>query len=120
MKYLSYGPFTLAAIDTNQTSSPILLTQIFKVSVQATFTATATGTFKIQVSNDEPDPSLPVADQTFTNWSDLGSAVNITGAGVNLIAQQDVCYRAMRVVYTDTSGGTSTGKMTVRIMALSA
>lgn len=99
-------------------SSPVDMNQVVKFSVQASVgTGTVNGSLQIQVSNDPCSIGNLYQDFTPTNWSNLGSAVAIAASGVFLIAQQDSCYRSLRAVFTDASGGTSTAKITVNLMA---
>jgi hypothetical protein len=97
-------------------SAAINAAQTFKASLQAVTTGTVVGTIKLQGSNDVP----PAGNQNMgfvpTNWSDLGSATNITtGGGVFLVAQQDICSMYIRAVFTFTSG---TGSLVVNIKTL--
>jgi hypothetical protein len=80
-----------------------------KMSAQVTATGTnPSGTLQLQVSNDNVRADNVFTNTTFTNWSNLGSPVTVSSAATTLIAQQDMCYRAMRAVYTDTFANVST------------
>jgi hypothetical protein len=68
--------------------------QVVKMSAQVTSSGTGTGSLQLQVSNT-PEGSTPV-------WSALGSPVAITVAATALVAQQDMCYRQLRALYTST------------------
>lgn len=119
MKYLNYKP--IANTDTTQsvTSDPIDLSQIYKLSVQIVVGAgsTMTGSIQLQVSNDEVNAFYAMR-QAPNNWSDLGSATALSAAGTNyLIAAQDMCYRALRVVYTGDPANDA-ASVTVNLMAL--
>lgn len=119
MKYLPYSPINSVVANATITSLPIDLSQMFKLSAQVVVgTGTATGSLQLQVSNDHSTGAQLFNNQTFTNWSNLGSPVSITGAGVTLVAQQDVCYKALRAVYTDSSSGAGSATITVNIFAL--
>ena len=63
----------------------------------------AAGSVKVQVSNDNASGISTVP----TNWSDLpGASVSISGAGSYLIPRQESCYAWLRLVYTNSGGGT--------------
>lgn len=95
------------------------MNQIYKMSAQVIVGAgTASGSFQLQVSNDHSTGAQLFMNQTFTNWSNLGASIPITGISSTLIAEQDMCYKALRAVYTDTSGGTATAHLTVQILCL--
>lgn len=67
-----------------------------RYAIQADYSGTFSGSLKLQVSNDS---------DTVTNWVDLAnSSVAITSAGSYLWNVKQVAYRAVRVVYTYTSG----------------
>jgi len=68
-----------------------------RYAIQADYTGTFSGSLKLQVSNDEAD--------SVVNWVDLtGSSIAITSAGSYIWNVKQVAYRAVRVVYTYTSG----------------
>jgi hypothetical protein len=84
----------------------------FKISAQIVITGTATGTFKIQASQDDTlgTPNAP------TNWNDItGATVAVAGAGCYLIPSLDCCYQNVRLVYTNGSGS---GTMVASIKSL--
>lgn len=93
--------------------------QLISASFQIIFgDATATGTFKLQASNDipgtyyEPTPFVP------TNWTDIPSATTAIALGASaLISLATMNYRWVRAVYTSSSGGSTT--VIVNINALS-
>lgn len=70
--------------------------------------ATATGTVKIQASNDAPPAGyLPIFVPT--NWADIPSATSAIASGVGpAIVIPSMCFRYVRAVYTSSSGGSST------------
>lgn len=109
MRYTN--PIILSAVSAaaNTNSSPVDMNQILKMSAQVIAGAgTVTGTLQLQVSNDQVLPYNLFQDASFTNWSNLGSPVTVSAAGATLIAQQDMCYRALRAVFTDTFNNVST------------
>jgi hypothetical protein len=98
-----------ASIDQNGTV--VSGAQLFALSMQAVSTGTATGTVKIQFSNDVVNPTnVPVP----TNWSDLTSqTVAIGAASTVFLVRFDVCYAWLRAVYTHSNG--SPGTITVTL-----
>lgn len=93
----------------NSISAAVDMQQIVKMSAQVIIgTGTATGSVQLQVSNDLVTTSYLFKDTIFVNWSNLGTAATITASGSVLIAQQDMCYRALRAVYTDGFSNVST------------
>lgn len=82
--------------------------QVFGYAIQIEFTGTPTGNFKLQASTD-PYVSNPTAAQLPVNWTDVvDSTFTVSAAGNVMWNVADVEYNWVRVVYTDTSGGTST------------
>lgn len=110
----------LSAVDTASINGPKLDTnQWVSASFHAYFgDVTAVGTVKLQASNDEY--STGYAPDTFTpsNWVDIPSQSAAITAGVSaLLTINQTAYRWIRVVYTHTSGGSST--VVVNAFALS-
>jgi hypothetical protein len=100
-------------------SMAMQLLNAFGYSIQIEFTGTPTGSFKLQCSDDP----VPKQSQTFqangvvvytpVNWTDvLNSTFTVTAAGNVCWNVQNPMYNYVRVVYTDTSGGTSTAIVT--------
>lgn len=119
MRFLPNNIINSVVANATITSSPIDINQIIKMSAQVVVgSGTAGGSLQLQVSNDYTPAGAFFTNQVFTNWSNLGSAVTVTGAGATLIAQQDLCYRALRAIYTDTSTGTGTAKISVELVCL--
>lgn len=103
MKYLNFTPIDSVSAALTTTGQIIDLNQIIKVSVQVIAGAgTLGGSFKLEVSNDQPPNGYLLGNYQPTNWSALGSPTVLSSAGITLIPQQDMCYRFMRAVYTDT------------------
>jgi hypothetical protein len=102
-----------------QIGAAIDASQLVSASFHAYFgDVTAAGTMKIQASNDL-DPQGPVSSFVPTHWADIPSATVATTLGApQLITIQVLSYRWLRVVYTYTSGGSST--VTVNMFAISA
>lgn len=90
----------------NITSDPIWLGHIAHYSIQAVFTGTPNGSFKLQGSNDEGANSNNIENVSITNWSDIsGSSTNVSAAGNLILNQENVGYRWVRLVWTDSSSG---------------
>lgn len=96
------------------------LRNIYTYAMQAVVTGTPTGNIKLQASCDPETndtqynaTNLPPA-QGPTNWADVtGSTFTLSASGVTIWNVDFVGYNYVRVVYTDTSGGTSTATMTI-------
>lgn len=102
MKILNKTIISSQSANVDINSSPIDLSQTYAISAQVNATATIGGTLQLQVSNDIVPVNYEFINFTPTNWSNLGSAVTLSGAGANLIARTDTAYRALRAVFTDT------------------
>ncbi len=94
-------------------SLPMKLDQMFGYAIQIVQTGTPAGTVKLQgcadsVQNSSPNKGLPV------NWTDIsGSSIVISASGSVLYNVTDVMYNFVRVVYTDSSGGSATGTTSI-------
>lgn len=88
----------------------IVADQLVSASFQAVFAdTTAAGTIQIQASNDLPPAGNVPAAFTPTNWSNIPSATSTVVAGVApIITLPQICYRWLRVSYTESAAGTST------------
>lgn len=82
--------------------------QWYSVSFHAIFgDASATGTLKVQASNDEITNTPN--DFTVTSWVDIPNATASIASGAQaLITVNPLSYRWLRVVYTGASGGSTT------------
>lgn len=111
--------FEAQATNANAQSAAVPIQQIFKISGQVITSAGAgiNGSLQLQVSNDQAPAGNMGNAYVPTNWSNFGSAVTVNAAGVQLIAAVDVCFRWLRAVFTDSSGGTSAATITVNIEA---
>jgi hypothetical protein len=94
-------------------SDPIWLGFAAGVAIQAVWTGTPNGSFKLQCSIDSQEPTPGNSTPTITNWEDVAdSSTTVTGAaGSYTWNVSDAYFRWIRVVYTNTS---STGTLTVR------
>lgn len=101
----------LSAADASSSAgAAIVADQLVSASFQAIFgDVTAAGTVQVQASNDIPPAGNLPASFTPTNWSNVanGSATIAAGATAMIILPQ-ICYRWLRVIYTPTSGGSTT------------
>lgn len=104
MRILNENLLNAAPNTLTSTSAPLLVQNMFGYCMQAVFTGTPTGTFKLQASNDPGQfPTSP------TNWADVASSsVSITTGGVTIANVTDVFYNWARVVYTSTATGVQT------------
>lgn len=101
--------------------------QIYRISGQVIVGAGAAtaGSLQLQYSNDpygtgaiNVSPSGLVTG--VANWSNFGTAGTVAGAGVvsllfSAIPFADIGFSWVRAVYTDTSGGTGAGTITVNL-----
>lgn len=116
MRYLNFTPIVNAPNSSSISSAALDCNQLLKLSLQANITGTPTGSIQLQFSNDQVTNVF--GDFVFINWSDLGLPLDITSAGTYGIVQQDICYRAIRVVYTSTDV-LATGVINANLMVLS-
>lgn len=111
----------LSAVDTaSQNGNVIDANQLISGSFMAYFgDITATGTFKIQASNDPCASGGPTANLFVpVNWVDIPSASVAVASGASvLITIAQMNYRWIRAVYTRSAGGSST--VNVNMNALS-
>lgn len=90
----------------DQTSLGIDSPNLFYVSAQVVTSGTATGTLKLQFSNDV-NAQNPLSQPT--NWTDIPSAtVTVASAGAAGIPKTDLCYQWVRAVWTHANAGTGT------------
>lgn len=103
-----------ASID--QASAAINSSQLFYISLQVVMTGTASGTLKLQFSNDPCEGQSPTS--TPTHWNDItGATVTLTGtAGSFGILKTDLSYRYIRAVYTHNNGSAGTVTATIQGM----
>lgn len=100
MKFLNEKIISDKAMNVNFESQPILLDQIYGANLQAVYTGTPNGFFKLQASNDD----VPLTSQV-TNWTDvIGSTQLISSSGSIMWNLNGAFYRWVKIVYTVTSG----------------
>jgi hypothetical protein len=94
----------------NINSNPIWLGHVVNYCIQIVFTgSTPNGSFKLQASNDLGAKENDVKNASITNWTDIsGSTINISAAGDVMYNLENVGYRWVRVVWTDTSSTAGT------------
>lgn len=86
----------------------------FIFSIQIFFTGTPTGTFKLQASDDQAYSGVPTSlgsglNAPPTNWTDVAdSTFTVSAAGNVMWNYSYPGFNWVRVVYTDTSSGSST------------
>jgi len=107
---------TNAVMNTTINSPAIQLDQIIGYAIQAVYTGTPTGTLKLQASNDPVKLAYDVNPQVPINWTDIAdSDFTVTSAGIYTWNVTDVFYTFVRLVYLDSSGGTSTAVLNANI-----
>lgn len=83
------------------TTAAITALNLVEASAQITATGAASGTLKMQASNDDIPNGPPV------NWSDIPNAtIAVSASGSFLIPKTDLCYQYVRLVYTNAGTGT--------------
>lgn len=71
--------------------------------------STAAGTVQVQASNDPYQDHYQASNFTVVHWANIPSASATITAGASAIIQiSDFSYRWLRVIYTSSSGGSST------------
>lgn len=106
---------TNIAMNANYTSPYVPLKFIFMYAMAANVTGTPTGIIKLQASNDpETDDTTPLSNRPPTNWVDItNSSFALSASGETMWNVRDVAYNYVRVVYTDSSSGSSTATMNI-------
>lgn len=93
-------------------SAVVPLTNVFNYAIQIVFTGTPTGNFTLQSSCDTDTPANLINPNNM-NWTTIAnSSFTVTAAGNVEWNVDGAGYTWVRVVYTDTSGGTSTAVVT--------
>jgi len=94
---------------------------IVRCSFQFTVSSgSCAGTFKLQASNDIAQ-GLPANQFVPTNWNDIGSTTVSCSSTASLRSflspSVDIGYEYVRGVWTDASGGSADGVVSVRFVA---
>jgi hypothetical protein len=114
MKFKQNNLITNQAMNTNMVSPPEPLVTVYAYAVQAYYTGTPTGTFKLQASCDPI--SINSNANSPVNWTDIiNSNYAVAASGNYMWNVVDCAYNWVRLVYTDTSGGASTAVLNVNI-----
>lgn len=113
VKYTYFKALNAADASTNQTSAALDMREDVYISVHNTSTGTATGTVKLQGSNDQVQSGTGAP----VNWVDIPSkSVSVTAASNTAIDSFLCTYMYVRAVYTFSSG---TGTITVQLKSIS-
>lgn len=100
MKFIN-NPDTVAA-SANVNGDPIYAALLLYVSLQANPDGAATGTIKLQASNDLGNPQNNFVP---TNWVDIPSATVTLASAKGLIPKTEICYNWIRYVQTGAGAG---------------
>lgn len=107
---------TNVVMNANRVSAAIPVVNIYGYAIQATYTGTPTGTFKLQASADKFDYANPTQPPVPTHWTDIsGSSQAVSAAGDFMWNVTGCFYTYVRLVYTDGSSGASTAVLNARI-----
>ena len=109
---------TSVLMNTNITSSPIAVNQLYGFSIQAVYTSTSSGTLKLQASADPFNNNAmhPDSITTPTHWTDIAdSSATISGTGTYIWNINGAFYNYVRLVFTDSSSGSNTGRLTATL-----
>jgi len=109
--------FSAIPANASANSKALWADKIVRCSVQALASAANTGTIQLQGSNDQATGANPWQFQP-TNWSDIGSALTLSGTTPVLLTEVECSYEYLRIVYTDASGGTATGTVSARVKSM--
>lgn len=108
MKVYNKPILTSIVLSANRVSAAFQVWEMYGFSIQAVYTGTPTGTFKLQGSADPISKNTGSPTQAPTNWTDIaGSSVAVTAAGDYMWNVSDAMYNFVRIVYTDGSSGSS-------------
>lgn len=105
-------------MNTTLNSTAIQVWNAISFSIQIFFTGTPTGNFKLQMSDDAAYSGVPNTNGSGLNvapvkWTDISSSSFTVSAAGNVAWDYSwPGFNWVRVVYTDTSSGTSTAIIT--------
>lgn len=103
-------------MNTTINTEAVPLPNIYGYAIQAVYTGTPTGTLRLQASADAFKYANDAQPQVPTNWTDItDTSVSISSAGSYMWNVIGVFYTFVRVVYSDSSGGMSTARLTTTI-----
>lgn len=111
--------FNKVATNTTKTSLITNVNRISLVSYTINWENGVTGTITVEASNDYTEPST-ISENPLNpgNWVTIPLTVPVAPAGTAnsaLITIPQACPAWVRIRFTDTSGGTNTGKLTAYI-----
>jgi len=107
-----------AVMNTTITSPAVPLVNTYGYAIQAVYVGVPTGTLKLQASADPFNYASPVQPPVPAHWTDIAdSSFAVTGPGVYIWNVTGAFYNYVRLVYTDSSGGTSTAVLNALINA---
>lgn len=121
MKPLNQSIISNAVSNATLVSSNVDIRQAVNFSLQVSAsTGSLAGTFQVQISNT---PCLNIfRDFGQSNnpaiWTNLGTPLTFAQASTatsQVIPKTDIAHVALRVVFTDSSSGTNTSRMTVNL-----
>ena len=114
MKVYNFPLESNVTLNSSFNSSPMQLYDTYGYFIQATWTGTPNGTFKLQCSGDPVHPGkVNINPNVPTNWTDIAnSSIVVSAAGNYAWNVTSAMYTFVRLVYTDSSGGTSTAILT--------
>lgn len=107
---------TVVPLNANYNSPSVPLLQVYTYAIQAIITGTPTGTISLQASNDPVlntiSNSRPLTEPT--DWNTIAnSTFTVTTSGTQFWNVNYTGYNYVRVIYTDSSSGSSTATMTI-------
>jgi hypothetical protein len=118
---LKVPPIAIGTVlNTNITSSAIPLQYMLTYAIQVVWTGTATGTFTLNASADpaaqaNATGSSPISLYAPVDWTQVASS-SLSPTGVQNVmwnfGNANCGYNWVQIVYTDSSGGTSTAVIT--------
>lgn len=109
MRVFEYKLLTAGDMSDDINTPSQSLTQMQLASVQAVWTGSPVGTFKLQISNDDPK----IVDDADIVWSDYtGSSTMITTAGNFIWNMTGIGFNLVRLIYVF-AGGTGSLDVTV-------
>jgi hypothetical protein len=114
MKVYNYQFATATVLNTNINFAPLEINQLYGYAIQAVITGTPTGVFKLQCSADpnshnSANGAYSGAATAPTNWTDIASSsFTVTASGTCAWNVTSGMYNWVRMVYTDSSSGSST------------
>lgn len=113
MKTCNFPLVTAQPLNVSFNSQPFQLGQVLGYCIQAVVTGTPTGTVKLQASCDPIANSLIPTTMPPIHWTDVAnSSFVLSASGSEMWNVTSSMYTWVRLVYTDSSGGTSTATMT--------